>query len=30
VLAGSAIVTGPNTGVGAFSVAGTISPPGHH
>ena len=28
VLAGSAIATGPNTGVGAFSVAGTISSPG--
>jgi hypothetical protein len=28
VLAGSAIVTGPNTGVGAFSVTGTISSPG--
>jgi predicted ATP-dependent serine protease len=28
VLAGSAIVTGPNTGVGAFSVAGTISSQG--
>jgi hypothetical protein len=27
-LAGSAIVTGPNTGVGSFSVAGTISSPG--
>ena len=29
VLAGSAIVTGPNMGVGAFSVTGTISSPGH-
>jgi hypothetical protein len=28
-LAGSAIVTGPNTGIGSFSVAGTISSPGH-
>ena len=27
-LAGSAIVTGPNTGVGSFSVTGTISSPG--
>ena len=30
VLAGSAFFTGPNNGVGSFSVAGTISPPGHH
>jgi len=29
VLAGSAFLTGPNDGVGSFSVAGTISPPGH-
>jgi hypothetical protein len=28
VLAGSAIFTGPNNGVGSFSVAGTISSPG--
>jgi hypothetical protein len=28
-LAGSAIITGPNNGVGSFSVAGTISSPGH-
>ena len=28
-LAGSAFVTGPNTGIGSFSVAGTISSPGH-
>jgi len=27
-LAGSAFVTGPNTGIGSFSVAGTISSPG--
>ncbi len=27
-LAGSAIVTGPNTAIGSFSVAGTISSPG--
>ncbi len=27
VLAGSAFFTGPNDGVGSFSVAGTISPP---
>ena len=27
-LVGSAVVTGPNTGVGSFSVAGTISSPG--
>jgi hypothetical protein len=27
-LAGSAIFTGPNNGVGSFSVAGTISSPG--
>jgi hypothetical protein len=27
-LAGSAMVTGPNTGIGSFSVAGTISSPG--
>jgi len=30
VLAGSAFFTGPSNGVGSFSVAGTISPPGHH
>ena len=28
-LAGSAFVTGPNTAIGSFSVAGTISSPGH-
>jgi predicted ATP-dependent serine protease len=28
-LAGSAIVIGPNSGIGSFSVAGTISSPGH-
>ena len=27
-LVGSAVVTGPNTGVGSFSVTGTISSPG--
>ena len=30
VLAGSAFFTGPNNGVGSFSVGGTISQPGHH
>ena len=29
-LAGSAFVTGPNTAIGSFSVAGTISSPGHN
>ena len=29
-LAGSAFITGPNTAIGSFSVAGTISSPGHN